>query len=167
MSEKFVKEVIDVKDIGYSGVIKYLLVDYLKEKTGLVTIVEPQPVNLSEPHLRLMYTGIDIDRGPDITGYDTEQLYTLRISCLLTLMAYGDGPDRFLDSVIKASFILRKVFDKPFNIELPGVHGITVEGKRRQGGQLFRNEEEGKKPYLYEENYDVNIFIPYVEAANA
>lgn len=167
MSEKFVNEAVDIKDISLSGVIKYLLADYLKEKTGLITVVEPQPVNLSEPHLRLMYTGIDIDGGPDVSGYDTEQLYTLRISCLLTLMAYGDGPDKFLDSVIKASFILRKIFDNPFSIKLADVYGITIEGKKRPGGQFFKNEEEGKKPYFYEENYDINIFIPYVEVKNA
>lgn len=165
MSEKLVRE-IDIKDIGYSGVIKYLLVDYLKEKTGLQVIVEPQPVNLSEPHVRIMYTGIDIDSGPDISGYFVEKLHTLKISLLLTLTAYGDGPDKFLDSVINSSFALKKVFDSAFSIRTVGSYGITVEGKKRPGGQFFRNEEEGKKQYLYEENYDVNIYIPYVEVLN-
>ncbi len=47
MSEKLVRE-IDIKDIGYSGVIKYLLVDYIKEKTTYyksIIINDNGPIN--------------------------------------------------------------------------------------------------------------------------
>ena len=166
MAEKFVKDVTSIRDIGYSGVIKHIFADCLKKKIGLPVIVEPQPANLSEPHLRIMFIGFEFDEIHDVTGYDVEMLYTLKLHCLLTLLAYGDGPDSFLDSVIKVSFALQRLFSQPFTINTIAGYGITVEGKKRPGGQFFKNEEEGKKPYLFEESYDVNLYMPYVEVKN-
>lgn len=158
-------EIKDIKDMGYSGVIKYLLADYIKEKTKLPVIVEPQPVTLSEPHVRIMFTGFDLDQGIDVTGYEVEELCTLKLQCLLTLTAHGDGPDRFLDEVVNASFQLRRFLSDTFTIATVDGYGITVQGTKRPGGQFFRNEEEGKKPYVYEESYDVSIYVPYVEVS--
>jgi hypothetical protein len=166
MSERFIGKVTDIKEIGYSGVIKYLLADYLQKRTSLPIIIEPQPVSLSEPHIRLMYTGIDIESGPDITGYNTEKLYTLKMDLLVTLTAEGDGPDVFLDKIVAASFALSRVFENAFCIGTCNGNGISVNGNRRPGGQFFKNEEEGKRPYLYEENYEVSIYMPYVEVNN-
>lgn len=159
-------QVKDIKDIGYSGTIKYLLAEHLQKALKLPVVVEPQPVSEAQPHLRVMFTGFDFEPASDISGYDREQICTVKIDCLLTLTAYGDGPDVFLDSVVKASFCLRKFFDKAFSIQTVDGYGITVVAKKKSGGQIFKNEEEGKKPYLYEENYDLSIYLPYVEVLN-
>lgn len=159
-------EVKDIKDIGYSGAIKYLLAEHLHKVLNIPVVVEPQPVSYAEPHLRLMFTGFDFEATSDITVYHTEKLYTVRIDCLVTLTAYGDGPDVFLDSVVRASFALRRLFDRAFSIQTVDGYGITVVAKKKERGQIFKNEEEGKKPYLYEENYDLSIYLPYVEVLN-
>jgi len=158
---------ISIRDSGYAGLIKYVLSDFLKEKTGLGVFVEPQPVTLFEPHIRVMFMGFGFEGVGDLTGYETERLCTLRMDCLLTLTAMGDGPDVFLDKVIESSFKLNRLFERPFSITTVDGYGITVVGKSKGQRQFFKNEEEGKKPYIYEENFDLHIFLPYVEVLNA
>jgi len=157
---------INIRDAGYAGIIKYILADFLKEKAGIGVFVEPQPITLSEPHIRVMFAGFEFSGVGDITGYETERLCTLKMECVLTLTAMGDGPDVFLDKVIEASFKLSKLFERPFSIRTADGYGITVVAKSRGQRQFFKNEEEGKKPYIYEENFDLNIFLPYVEVLN-
>jgi|UniRef100_A0A7C4AK39 hypothetical protein len=158
---------ISIRDSGYAGLIKYVLSDFLKEKTGLGVFVEPQPVTLFEPHIRVMFMGFEFEGVGDLTGHETERLCTLRMDCLLTLTAMGDGPDVFLDKVIESSFKLNRLFERPFSITTVDGYGITVVGKSKGQRQFFKNEEEGKKPYIYEENFDLHIFLPYVEVLNA
>jgi hypothetical protein len=160
-----------VRDIGYAGVIKHILADFLKKETGLTVLVEPQPVMPAEPHLRVMFSGFEFvsefEKDADFTGYGIENVYTLKMECLLTLTAQGDGPDVFLDEVISACFKLQKLFREPITIPVVHGFGITVSAKVRDKGQLFKNEEEGKKPYLFEKNFELAIYMPYVEVKHA
>jgi len=160
-----------VRDIGYAGVIKHILADFLKKETGLTVLVEPQPVMPAEPHLRVMFSGFEFasefEKDADFTGYGIENVYTLKMECLLTLTAQGDGPDVFLDEVISACFKLQKLFREPITIPVVDGFGITVSAKVRDKGQLFKNEEEGKKPYLFEKNFELAIYMPYVEVKHA
>jgi len=160
-----------IRDIGYAGVIKHILADFLKKETGLSVLVEPQPVMPAEPHLRLMFSGFEFVsefvKDDDFTQYGIENVYTLKMECLLTLTAQGDGPDVFLDEVISACFKLQKLFHEPISIPVIDGFGITVSAKVRDKGQLFKNEEEGKKPYLFEKNFELAIYMPYVEVKHA
>jgi hypothetical protein len=160
-----------IRDIGYAGVIKHILADFLKKETGLSVLVEPQPVMPAEPHLRLMFSGFEFVsefvKDEDFTQYGIENVYTLKMECLLTLTAQGDGPDVFLDEVISACFKLQKLFHEPISIPVVDGFGITVSAKVRDKGQLFKNEEEGKKPYLFEKNFELAIYMPYVEVKHA
>jgi len=160
-----------VRDIGYAGVIKHILADFLKKETGLTVLVEPQPVMPAEPHLRVMFSGFEFvsefEKDNDATWYGIENVYTLKMECLLTLTAQGDGPDVFLDEVISACFKLQKLFREPITISVVDGFGITVSAKVRDKGQLFKNEEEGKKPYLFEKNFELAIYMPYVEVKHA
>jgi hypothetical protein len=160
-----------VRDIGYAGVIKHILADFLKKETGLTVLVEPQPVMPAEPHLRIMFSGFEFVsefvEDADFTQYGIENIYTLKMECLLTLTAQGDGPDVFLDEVISACFKVQKLFHKPISIPVVDGFGITVSAKVRDKGQLFKNEEEGKKPYLFEKNFELTIYMPYVEVKHA
>jgi len=159
-----------IRDIGYAGVIKHILADFLKKETGLSVLVEPQPVMPAEPHLRLMFSGFEFvsefEEDADFTVYGLN-VYTLKMECLLTLTAQGDGPDVFLDEVISACFKVQKLFHKPITIPVVDGFGITVSAKVRDKGQLFKNEEEGKKPYLFEKNFELAIYVPYVEVKHA
>ncbi|HOP33233.1 MAG TPA: hypothetical protein PKU94_07655 [Candidatus Hydrothermia bacterium] len=157
---------ISIRDSGYAGVLKHILSDFLKERTQLPVFIEPQPITVFEPHIRVMFAGFDFEGVGDLTGYDIERLCTLKMDCLLTLTAMGDGPDVFLDKVVDASFRLNRLFERPFSIQTVDGYGITVQGKSRGQRQFFKNEEEGKKPYIYEENFDVSIFLPYAEVLN-
>jgi hypothetical protein len=167
---KEVREFI-VRDIGYAGVIKHILADFLKKETGLTVLVEPQPVMPAEPHLRIMFSGFEFvsefKKDADFTGYGLENVYTLKMECLLTLTAQGDGPDVFLDEVISACFKVQKLFREPITIPVVDGFGITVSAKVKDKGQLFKNEEEGKKPYLFEKNFELAIYMPYVEVKHA
>jgi hypothetical protein len=166
-----------VRDIGYAGVIKHIVSDFLKKETGLSVLVEPQPVMPAEPHLRIMFSGFEFVsefsefsefvEDADFTGYGLENVYTLKMECLLTLTAQGDGPDVFLDEVISACFKVQKLFHKPITISVVDGFGITVSAKVKDKGQLFKNEEEGKKPYLFEKNFELAIYMPYVEVKHA
>jgi hypothetical protein len=160
-----------IRDIGYAGVIKHILADFLKKETGLTVLVEPQPVMPAEPHLRIMFSGFEFvsefEKDADFTEYGLENVYTLKVECLLTLTAQGDGPDVFLDEVISACFKVQKLFREPITIPVVDGFGITVSAKVKDKGQLFKNEEEGKKPYLFEKNFELAIYMPYVEVKHA
>jgi len=161
---------LSVRDIGYAGVIKHIIADFLKKETGLTVLVEPQPVMPAEPHLRIMFSGFEFVsefEKADFTGYGIENVYTLKMECLLTLTAQGDGPDVFLDEVISACFKIQKLFREPITIPVVDGFGITVSAKVRDKGQLFKNDEEGKKSYLFEKNFELAIYMPYVEVRYA
>lgn len=148
--------------------------DHIAQKTGVKALLEPQPVKLHEPHLRIMSPiGWDF-RFEDWMTNDTK-LYTVKLDVLVTLTAYGDGPDVYLGECLSASFKVNRYFHAPVSIPMvslvkgawnaSGAGSISVTGQRRPGAQHFKNEDEGKgeKPYLYEESFDVSIYFPYAE----
>jgi hypothetical protein len=149
--------------------------DHIAKTTGVKALLEPQPVKLHEPHLRIMApTGWDC-RFEDWTTNETAKLYTVKLDALVTLTAYGDGPDVYLGECLNASFKVNRYFRDPVGIPIvslvkgawkaSGAGSITVTGQRKHGGQHFKNEDEakGEKPYLYEENFEVSIYFPYAE----
>jgi len=162
-----------VRDItfqGYASVIKEVMVPHLEKALKMQILVEPNPIAPIEPHFRLLFTGFEfepvqlVEDTYRVTGYDLYSLYVLKLNILGTLTAYGDGPDAFLDECVQASWKCSRLFQKPFSIEvIPKRFYLTVLGKKRPGGQFFKNEEQGKKPYLYEENWDISILMPYTE----
>lgn len=78
------------------------VMDYLKNKTGLPVILDPQPVNSAEPHLRLTFTGAT-DKGPNDDELDFQ----------LSIVGAGDGPDIFLPEIIQASLAVSDLFRGP------------------------------------------------------
>ncbi len=142
--------------------------DHIAKATGVNALLEPQPVRLHEPHLRIMApTGWEF-QFEDFTTNETARLYTVQVDALVALTAYGDGPDVYLSECMKASFKVNRYFRNPVTIKLwnaAGAGNISVNGKRKPGGQHFRNDEaeKGSKPYLYEESWDVSLFFPYAE----
>ena len=156
--------------------------EYLEKKVGVTTLLEPQPVKLHEPHLRLNPTGFSFRReGKADVGENV--LRTVQFDLLVSLEAYGDGPDVFLNRVLAASFKLNLFFEDlksiPFMpsgadvLENKGiaVSGNTVpghmaiKGERKPGGQFFQNEKEkeGDKPFMFSESFNVSLFFPYAE----
>ncbi|MBI3584200.1 MAG: hypothetical protein HY096_09685 [Nitrospinae bacterium] len=150
-----------VTEWSYSEILR-LFAEEMEKKTGIQTLVEPQPVELKEPHLRILApTGFEFNFEDD-RYYELGRLYTVRMDALVTLAASGDGPDLFLNKCIEASFKVNKFFYKPFSILLSTGY-ISINGKRKPGGQFFKNEKEGEKPYLYEESFEASIYFPYAE----
>jgi len=165
-----VDRVRDIAFQGYASVIKEVMVPHLEKALEMPILVEPNPIAPVEPHLRLLFTGFDfepvqlVEDTYGVTGYDLDSLYILRLNILGTLTAYGDGPEAFLDECVKASWRCARLFHRAFFIEvIPKIFYVTVLGKKRPGGQFFKNEEPGKKPYLYEENWELTLLMPYTE----
>ncbi len=153
--------------------------DHIERQTGLKALLEPQQVKLLEPHLKVMApTGWEF-QSEGLTQNAAAKLYTARLGVLVTLTAYGDGPDFYLVECMSASFRLGRYFHDPVSIPVvsleknvsgvlwhsPKAGHVSARGIRRPGGQHFRNESDGsgEKPFLYEESYDVHIYFPYAE----
>ncbi|MEM1672501.1 MAG: hypothetical protein QXX12_00555 [Nanopusillaceae archaeon] len=154
----------------YGTLLRSHIIPYLEEQTKLKVLLEPNPSILAEPHLRLLYTGLEFRpvqfRETDFghTGYDLDSLFDLIIHFLLTLHAEGDGPDNFLDEVINASFKLAFLFRQGISIEVvPQKFFATLVAQKRPGGQFFKNEEPGKKAFVYEETWEGLIMLPFVK----
>ncbi|MBI4691702.1 MAG: hypothetical protein HY754_15795 [Nitrospirae bacterium] len=154
----------DVTEWSYRGILD-IFKEHIEKSIGIKALIEPQPVKLQEPNIRIMApTGWDFG-FKDFTTNETARLYTVQLDMLVTLTAYGDGPDVYLDKCIQASFNLNKYFMTSFPIPVAGGK-MSVQGRRKPGGQHFKNEDAGnpgEKPYLYEENFEVSIFFPYAE----
>jgi len=156
----------------YGALLRNIVLSYLEKKTNLKVLLEPNPSVLAEPHLRLLLTGIEFrpvqlrEVDYEHTGYDLDSLYDLIVHFLLTLHAEGDGPDAFLDEVISSSFKLSFLFrnQKGINIQvIPNTLYATLVANKRPGGQFFKNEEPGKKAFIYEETWEGFIMLPYVK----
>ena len=144
------------------GILR-ILRDYIKEKTDLETVLEPQPVNLQQPHIRITPKGWQFESLKETDNFLGMQ-YTVVLNCQLKLVGFGDGPDEFLVSVLNASFKLHELFYKPFSIPLiegNSAGSMTVKANQKIAGEFFQNKQEGVMPYSYEEEFELNIFLPF------
>lgn len=167
---RFTDKVTDINFRGYSALFRDVLAPELQTILGMPVIIEPNPIVPAEPHLRITFTGIDFNlTQPKVSsygyeGYDLDEVYTIEFKTLLSLNAQGDGPDTFLDEVVKASFRANFVFREHVCIAImPKKFSCVLFPKKIDRGHFFKNEEPGKKPYIYEENWDATILLPYIK----
>lgn len=73
---------------------------WLQKNTGLPVLYDPQPLKSAEPHLRLTFIGTE--------GWGKN---TFSANFQLTIIGAGDGPGAYLDSIIKASVKLSRLYD--------------------------------------------------------
>lgn len=121
---------------------------YCEKETGRPALVEPSPIELAEPCIRLAFGGLrKAGNGRS------------RIPLLLNLTASGDGPDTFLDEIAQASLAVSELMDGPFGFpifEEYGVFGMAYPERLGDGG-FEKNGDEGKKPYRYIEAWRVTV----------
>lgn len=125
---------------------------YCAGMTGLEAILEPSPIELAEPSIRLAFAGSrNLGNG------------RTRLPVLVNLTARGDGPDAYLEELAKASEASSSLFDEPFGFPISNeydVHGMAYPEKLSEGG-FEKNGEEGKKPFQYLEAWRVTLeFTP-------
>ena len=137
------------------------LAKHIEENAGVKCLIEPQPVNLQEPHFRITAKGFSfewVDKTKNLEDFEL----VARLSLEGVLYAFGDGPDSFLDAVLRASFSLNILFRKPFSIPLMdgSADAFSVLLKSKTNG-VFTNRLEGSKPFLYKEVFEMELFMPY------
>jgi len=149
------------------GLLESLAV-HIEKETGLKVFIEPQPVNIQEPHVRILAKSFSFIGEGQTDNYMAGQ-YTVELNLLVTLLGFGDGPDKFLSAVLEASFKLGKLFERPFSVHLiqndraetKPTGNFTVQAQKSSGGHFSQNAEEGAMPYRYEENFEVSLYFPY------
>lgn len=73
---------------------------WLTEKTGLPVLYDPQPLRSAEPHLRLTFMGSEnFGKG------------AFAVKFQISILGAGDGPGAYLDSIIKASVRLSRLYE--------------------------------------------------------
>ena len=73
---------------------------WLTEKTGLPVLYDPQPLRSAEPHLRLTFMGSEnFGKG------------AFAVKFQISILGAGDGPWAYLDSIIKASVRLSRLYE--------------------------------------------------------
>lgn len=137
------------------------LAKYIEENAGVKCLIEPQPVNLQEPHFRILAKGFSFEWVDETANYEASQ-FVAKLSLEGVLYAFGDGPDSFLDAVLKASFSLNLLFRKPFSVSFVdgSTGGFSVSLKSKTDG-VFTNSSEGSQPFLYKEVFEMELFMPY------
>lgn len=131
------------------------LIRYLEEHTGRKVLQDPQPLRSAEPHIRLTYTGCT-DQG---SGY-------VELSFQLAILGAGDGPDVFLDEIIKTSIAVMRLYGcKPYeDIKLTkGSVRIAFPDVMNNTGQFVNNDgtmgETVQWAYVYSEPHYITLTL--------
>ena len=137
------------------------LAKHIEENAGVKCLIEPQPVNLQQPHFRITAKGFSFEWVDETANYEAKE-FVARLLLEGVLYAFGDGPDSFLDAVLRASFSLNMLFRKPFSVAFVkgSTGGFSVSLKSKTDG-VFTNSLEGSKPFLYKEVFEMELFVPY------
>lgn len=137
--------------------------DDISARAGVRAQLGPQPMELQEPIVTLLYGGIKaIDRE-----YTEEErgTATVTISAVAVLSARGDGPGVYLEMVTEASIAMAIYFERPFSVQLtPSGGHVTVKANRRSRSgatPFFQSDDPGRSDYTFEESYDLEMMFPY------
>lgn len=131
----------------------------LTARTGLMVLMDPQPVHSGQPHLRLTYQGSE-GIGKDVSGLKWQ----------LSLTGAGDGPEVYLVAVVRASLALEAMYDPckgrqyiDLDVDGESVRMSMVTGLQATGG-FAQNEmkivETGQWSYLWTEPKWLAVSIP-------
>ncbi len=120
--------------------------NYISAQTGVVAVLEPEKLEVSEPNLRLM-----------LNGFDSQGQNREKLTLTGTLTAQGDGPDYFLDSVLSASraFLPFRDGSHVFEVEAGFTASATVT--RTAPGRFEQNENEGRFAFSFIEQFRIEI----------
>lgn len=135
--------------------------EYLSDKLGVTVIYDPQPVQQAEPHVRLTFTG----------SGDQGSLSTINFQ--LSLVAAGDGPEVFLEELVKLSLKIHDLFSPNNGRGKEDVFNLTGKQIMRiyfkpllntSTGQFIENEktdsERNQFHYTYVEPHVITISFP-------
>lgn len=137
------------------------LADDITDRAGIKVQLGPQPMDLQEPIVTLLYGGIrEIERH---YGEAERDPATVSIGAIAVLSARGDGPGVYLDMVTEKSLSLAIYLERPFSFVLNADgSSVMVKATRRSGGPpFFRNDDPGRADYTFEESYDLDLVFPY------
>mgnify|MGYP000913844224 CR=1 FL=1 len=121
--------------------------DAYTEATGIKAILEPLGIARQEPTFYV-----------SITGFEEQGENRETVTALGQLMAYGSGPSFFLSQVAAASRATAKLtYGKlPVTLNEKVMAGVTFK-KRGPGGFRKVEEEDPKFPFLWLEEYDLEV----------
>lgn len=135
--------------------------EYLSQKLEALVIYDPQPVQQAEPHVRLTFTG----------SGDQGSLSTINFQ--LSLVAAGDGPDVFLEELVKLSLRIHDLFSPNNGKGIQDVFNSSGKQPLRiffkplantSNGQFIENErtdsERNQFHYTYVEPHVITISFP-------
>lgn len=134
--------------------------EFLKQRTGLKVIMDPQPVKNAEPHLRLTFVG----SGNQGATHSV-------VSFQLAIVGAGDGPEVFLDRIIEASMQVGDLYNSYLHegklyIDLKLASGrgsfrVNFPDTINNSGQFVQNEnnenENAQWAYTYVEPHVMDV----------
>jgi hypothetical protein len=148
------------------------LAEHIKQKTDVDVLIEPIVVVPQKPHLRLSLAGWQFDSIKQTDTYEAKE-YTAMLFVSGKFMGEGDGPNVFLDDVLKYSFALHFLFAEPFSIpfiqndklsgKTAGAFSVSLQNSPK--GEFLPNSQEGKKPFIFYENYELALFFAYSKSS--
>lgn len=124
-------------------------------ETEVKVTLEPDPLDYGyEPVLRLTPADWDLDKVM------SAGLVTLKVQA--SLEASGDDSGVFLESAMDAHLALVLWLNPEDGTEpvlILGPKWIPIDGQALPGPAVQRNEEEGKKPFLYQKTFELGLSL--------
>ena len=106
---------------------------YIEKQTMRKVRLDPQPLRTAEPHLRLTFVGA-VDNG---SGY-------IVLSFQLGIVGAGDGPEVFLEEIIKSSIAVNRLYGckkyEDLRLSNGNVVRIAFPDVMNNSGQFIQND---------------------------
>lgn len=135
-----------------------LAVAYIEKQTKRRVLLDPQPLRTAEPHLRLTFVGA-ADNG---SGY-------VALSFQLGIVGAGDGPDVFLEEIVKSSIAVTRLYGCKRYEDLRLSNGnaarLAFPDVMNNSGQFIQNDgtmgETTQWAYVYSEPHFVTLTLKW------
>ncbi len=132
--------------------------DYIEKETLRKVLLDPQPLRTAEPHLRLTFVGAT-DQGD---GYVT-------LSFQLGIVGAGDGPEVFLEEIIKSSVAVMRLYGcrrcKDLALSTGRTARLAFPDVMNNSGQFAQNDgtmgETVQWAYVYSEPHFVTLTLKW------
>lgn len=132
---------------------------FIERETGLKVLLDPQPIKIAEPHIRLTFSGTE-----------NWGLRGKRLLFQISILGAGDGPEAFIEKAIIATLKLDDLYDAcnggtsktlKYNNNCIAVGFVNVADAT---ASLTQNEnrivETGQWSYVYTATRYLGITIP-------